>query len=100
MTVENETIATASFALLFVAGCVNVGDDSTETVPCSVALYSSIETHLQVTDEQGHGPDIGSGEWKSAVEFKLGLRRNADVPDPGTDEWCNFIALQLNNSEG
>ena len=39
----------------------------------------------------GHGPDIGSGEWKSVVEFKLGIRGNPDVPDRDSQEWCSYI---------
>ena len=46
---------------------------------------------MSVTDSAGHGPDIGSAEWMSAVEFKLGLRGGADVPELGTPAWCERI---------
>jgi hypothetical protein len=39
----------------------------------------------------GHGPDIGSEEWKSVIEFKLGVRGNQGVPDRNSQEWCRFI---------
>jgi len=39
----------------------------------------------------GHGPDIGSEEWKSVIEFKLGVRGSPDVPDRNSREWCHFI---------
>ena len=39
----------------------------------------------------GHGPDIGSEEWKSVIEFKLGVRGNPNVPDRNSREWCRFI---------
>ena len=39
----------------------------------------------------GHGPDIGSEEWKSVIEFKLGIRGNPDVPDRNSSQWCDYI---------
>jgi hypothetical protein len=42
-------------------------------------------------DGQGHGPDIGSDEWRSVVEFKLGIRGNPAVPPSNTDAWCRFV---------
>lgn len=39
----------------------------------------------------GHGPDPGSLEWRSVVEFKLGIRGDAAIPPQATDRWCEYI---------
>jgi hypothetical protein len=31
----------------------------------------ALQQRLGIVDSQGHGPDIGSAEWRSAVEEKL-----------------------------
>ena len=59
--------------------------------PCTPAWYENVERKVGITDAQGHGPDIGSSEWRSAVEFKLGIRGDSAVPDRDTDEWCDYI---------
>lgn len=46
-------------------------------------------------DGMGHGPDTGSDEWKSVIEFKLGVRGNAEVPDRSTGAWCSYIDEHL-----
>jgi hypothetical protein len=46
-------------------------------------------------DGQGHGPDIGSDEWRSVVEFKLGIRGNPAVPSRASREWCHYIDEQV-----
>lgn len=58
---------------------------------CSAAWFQSIDKKLQTADAQGHGPDIGSEEWKSVIEFKLGVRGRPNVPDRRTDAWCKYI---------
>ncbi|WMC11684.1 MliC family protein [Oceanimonas pelagia] len=42
-------------------------------------------------DGLGHGPDAGSGEWKSVVEFRLGIRGATGVPERETQAWCEYI---------
>ncbi len=59
--------------------------------PCSIAWYRTIEEAVPTGDGQGHGPDLGSTEWKSVVEFKLGIRGQPDVPDRGSQAWCHHI---------
>jgi uncharacterized protein len=59
--------------------------------PCSDAWYRSIEGKVATGDGQGHGPDIGSDEWKSVVEFKLGIRGEPDLPGRGSEAWCRHI---------
>ena len=50
--------------------------------PCSDAWYRLVEASLPTGDGQGHGPDPGSDEWKSVIEFRLGIRGKAGVPAP------------------
>ncbi|HEU4994205.1 MAG TPA: hypothetical protein VFT29_05270 [Gemmatimonadaceae bacterium] len=58
---------------------------------CSEAWYRAIESKVPTGDAQGHGPDIGSDEWKSAIEFKLGVRGQPNVPARTSDSWCQYI---------
>lgn len=62
---------------------------------CSKAWQEHIDRTLQTGDGQGHGPDIGSGEWKSVVEFKLGLRGQPNIPDRDSQDWCHYIDKAL-----
>jgi hypothetical protein len=50
-----------------------------------------MESVVPTGDGQGHGSDLGSDEWKSVIEFRLGIRGDAGVPDRSSDEWCEFI---------
>ena len=58
---------------------------------CSDAWYRTIEKEVSSGDGQGHGPDIGSDEWKSVIEFKLGVRGKAGVPRRDSDAWCQYV---------
>lgn len=60
-------------------------------VACSETWYQSVESQLVSGDGQGHGPDPGSNEWKSVVEFKLGIRGQAGLPARDSHEWCQYI---------
>ena len=59
--------------------------------PCSESWYPYIDGLVVTGDGAGHGPDIGSDEWQSVVEFKLDVRGNPDVPHRSSQAWCNFI---------
>ena len=61
------------------------------TEPCSKPWLQMVEQKLSTGDGQGHGPDLGSSEWRSVVEFKLGIRGNSGVPDRDSEEWCTYI---------
>lgn len=63
--------------------------------PCSAERYAAIDAVIQSGDGMGHGPDIGSGEWKSVVVYKLGLQDNKALPNADAAEWCDFISQQL-----
>ena len=58
---------------------------------CTESWYQSVELAIPSGDGMGHGPDVGSEEWKSVVEFKLGIRGKPDVPDRNSQEWCSYI---------
>ena len=58
---------------------------------CTQEWYRFIDTKVATGDGRGHGPDIGSTEWQSAVEFKLGIRGKAEVPQRNSDAWCHHI---------
>lgn len=64
---------------------------STGPRPCSRQWQLAVDRKLQTGDADGHGPDVGSMEWRSVVEFKLGVRGNPDVPSRATVEWCRYI---------
>jgi len=68
---------------------------SPHPVPCTEPWYAFVESKVSTGDGMGHGPDADSAEWKSVVEFKLGIRGTAGIPDPSTDEWCNYIDKQI-----
>jgi len=59
--------------------------------PCSQEWYQFVEQKLISGDGQGHGPDLGSDEWKGVVEFKLGIRDQADLPGRDSDDWCQLV---------
>jgi uncharacterized protein len=61
---------------------------------CSDAWYRAIDKKLLTADTQGHGPDIGSDEWKSVIEFRLGVRGGANVPERSSEKWCQYIDQQ------
>lgn len=73
--------------------------DTGVTVRCSVQWYEKVEAQLGSDDGRGHGPDIGSQEWKSVVEFKLGVRDQLGVPDRSTDAWCAYVDKLLGRAE-
>jgi uncharacterized protein len=70
----------------------NASNSTPDTeILCSDAWYRSIEEKVPTGDGQGHGPDIGSDEWKSVVEFKTGIRDRPEVPKRDSTAWCQHI---------
>lgn len=68
--------------------------------PCSDAWQRYVDSRVITGDGQGHGPDLGSEEWKSVVEFKLGIRDKAGVPPRSAEAWCKHIDRVLRDREG
>lgn len=81
--------------LIVTANCAKVGNSGTLTpdaeVFCSDQWFRFVEEKVPTGDGQGHGPDIGSDEWMSAIEFKLGIRGKSDLPSKNSDVWCRHI---------
>ena len=77
--------------VVLVAACGTDDVPAPGPTPCSAEWQQWVETRLTTGDGQGHGPDIGSDEWKSVVEFKLGVRGDPSVPSRDSDEWCRFV---------
>ena len=60
-------------------------------IPCTEEWYQFVEHKLVSGDGQGHGPDIASDEWKSVIEFKLGIRGQSGLPARDSEDWCQLI---------
>jgi uncharacterized protein len=58
---------------------------------CTDAWERFIEDTVSTGDGRGHGPDLGSDEWQSVVQFRLGIRDEPGVPERGGEAWCHFI---------
>ncbi|MEC5398999.1 lysozyme inhibitor LprI family protein [Uliginosibacterium sp. H1] len=65
--------------------------DPLPSPPCSEAWNRSVDRLLVTSDGKGHGPDIGSDEWRAALESKLGIRGTATVTPRGSDTWCRRV---------
>ena len=77
-----------AIAMLWVAPMV-VGDAPPN--PCSAEWFDFVERKVSSGDGQGHGPDLGSDEWKGVIEFRLGIRGQPDIPPRDGAEWCSYI---------
>ena len=81
--------------LIVTATCAEASNSGTlipeARVLCSDAWYRFIEEKVPTGDGQGHGPDIGSDEWKSVIEFKLAIRDKSDLPRRDIEDWCRHI---------
>ncbi|MEJ6473763.1 lysozyme inhibitor LprI family protein [Pseudoalteromonas piscicida] len=67
---------------------------------CGSAWVKEVDTVLNSGDGQGHGPDLGSTEWQSVIEFKLGIRNNKDKPALNSTAWCGYIDKHLSRKVG
>ena len=59
--------------------------------PCSNSGFRLVEEKIKPSDTQDHGPDVGSDEWKSVIEFKLAIRGDPNIPDRDSEAWCRHI---------
>ena len=71
--------------------CFMNEESNTEQQACSNDWYLLVEKQISTGDGQGHGPDLGSIEWRSTIEFKLGIRDQPDIPALDTEQWCSYI---------
>jgi len=56
---------------------------------------SWIESVKPVADKEGHGPDVGSDEWASALAAQAGINKNGHGPDMKSAEWRSAIEKKL-----
>jgi hypothetical protein len=73
------------------AACAVDSERGASPAPCSPQWFEFVEDVVPTGDAEGHGPDTGSSEWRSVVEFKLGIRGDPAIPDRATGEWCRYI---------
>ena len=80
-------------ALLFLLTTIPFAADGNgpSPEPCSKAWYEHVESRVTTGDGAGHGPDLGSEEWKHVVEFRLGIREDPQVPDVSSPKWCDYV---------
>ncbi len=79
--------------LMVAAGSAYAGDSRIPETAliCSESWYRAIEERFPTGDGHGHGPDVGSEEWKSVIEFKLGIRGEPNIPGRASPAWCQYI---------
>ena len=94
MPVYNRIAAYCALPFLLVQGC-STHQPASRATPCTEAWYAYIESRMPTGDGMGHGPDIGSPEWKSVVEFRLGIRGAEGVPDRSSPAWCAYIDQRI-----
>ncbi|WP_101758826.1 MliC family protein [Oceanicoccus sp. KOV_DT_Chl] len=92
-------IRTVFFSLPFIVLLIACTESDKTSVSaaslCTNEWFQSVEKSVVSGDGQGHGPDVGSDEWKSVVEFKLGLRGDASLPARASSEWCSYIDQRI-----
>ena len=86
-----------SSSLCFLSACQSQIIQIETPELCAESWYRAVEATISSGDGMGHGPDIGSVEWKSVIEFRLGIRGNPNLPDRNSLEWCNYINDFINN---
>ena len=84
-----------AFAVVIPIFLANACGQSELPALCSAQWQRAADNALTTGDGQGHGPDVGSDEWKSVIEFRLGVRGDADVPDRQSKEWCLYVEQRL-----
>ncbi len=72
-------------------GCSRHAVSSVSEQPCSTGWVEAVESKIASGDGQDHGPDPGSEEWQSVVEFRLGIRGSPELPDRASSDWCLYI---------
>ncbi|MGI9280655.1 MAG: hypothetical protein ACR2PX_13690 [Endozoicomonas sp.] len=72
------------------AGCSSHNGKEPKSM-CTESWYEYVESRVPTGDGMGHGPDPGSLEWRSVVEFRLDLRDQNLLPDRSSNSWCKAI---------
>lgn len=88
-----------SIFVFALASCAVEPDPGPDRPLCSEQWFQFVEEALPTGDSEGHGPDLGSMEWRSVVEFKLGIRGDTTIPSRKTDQWCIYINQRISESD-
>ncbi len=88
MWLKHGILLSAGLAL---SACAPRSIEAEAPAPCTTAWFDWVESRVGTGDGAGHGPDVGSEEWRSVVEFKLGLRGRSAVPARDSASWCTYI---------
>jgi hypothetical protein len=83
------------FVVLAQLGCSDTTSNQAIMQACTENWFRWVEGQVSTGDGQGHGPDLGSLEWRSVVEFKLGIRGDPAVPPTESAQWCNYINQRI-----
>jgi hypothetical protein len=79
------------FGVVVSFGCTGTINTQAAIEPCTMEWFSFVEAKVPTGDGQGHGPDVGSMEWRSVIEFRLGIRGDSSVPSLDSNQWCSYI---------
>ena len=74
-----------------ILSCTNAADPLPKVDICTMQWFELVEEKIMTGDGAGHGPDVGSTEWRSVIEFKLGIRGDDSIPDLESEKWCEYI---------
>jgi len=63
----------------------------------TAAWYEAVEEAVGISDDMGHGPDIGSGEWMMAVDKKVFYDKDTDERELkiGSRKWMEVVHMIL-----
>lgn len=63
----------------------------------TAAWFEAIEEAVGVSDDKGHGPTVGSGEWMMAVDKKVFYDKDTDERDMkiGSRKWMEVVHMIL-----
>jgi hypothetical protein len=85
-------------AILLFCGCSSTSEPQLSQVSqlqqaqdCDLTWFKKVEMQILTGDDNGHGPDLSSLEWRSVVEFKLAVRGDESLPEINSDLWCHYI---------
>jgi len=80
-----------TLSLTTASACTVFDSNESNRIICSNAWYTVVEEQIPTGDGQGHGPDLGSMEWRSVIKFKLGIRGDKNNPALASEQWCQYI---------
>jgi len=95
----NKTLTIVVLLSLSLTSCVNKKQEKQKLQECNKTWFYKVESRLPTGDEHGHGPDVGSDEWKNVVEHRIGIKGNNIVPKINSKEWCEYIDRILFRNE-